>query len=281
MLSPDSEYGDYVQSDNGEGYLESLERTAAYASSHGIPVGISCGIPLDGTKAGVTSKAPILLEGLRAKYEGDFANLIPALGACINDGAAGLISSSIKLSRQQAIDNILFPINGGGLGMAVLAHTSLYATEAGHVEGIDELNSYDQHSVCGVFGNDYTCLEQLGANKEGIETQWQAIRGTYSRAKDIEDRYREGDELARDLYAHSAHVAAHVIAGTARAFNINLHDPRTMIVCQGSGFKFPGFGARIQQILELGEASLVMTKDFETQGSNVCLEGAAYAALLS
>jgi predicted NBD/HSP70 family sugar kinase len=280
-LFPDTEYEDYVQGDGGEGYLESLEKTAAFATRDDIPIGISWGAPLDSTKPLHHPKAARFLKELGDKYEGDFAKLLPTLTACINDGPAGLIAGAVEIYRTTQVENVLFTINGGGLGMAVLNNNTIYSTEAGHVEGVNELNTYNQTTPCGVFGAQYVCIERLGANKAGIEAQWQTIKGSYSRAKDIEDRYKEGDELARELYDHSALVVAHMIAGTARAFDIELSPSQTAIVCHGGAFKFPGYGERISQILGGGgeEPRLVMTKDFVSQDPNTCLEGAAYAAL--
>lgn len=276
------QYEDYVQGSHGDGYLESLEKTARFVAERDIPVGISWGAPLEGTRPLDHPKAVNFLGGLRQKYQGDFAKLLPTLRSCINDGPAGVISGAIEANRSHAATAVLLPINGGGLGMAVIADGKVYATEAGHVEAVDELNSYGQAAACGVFEAKYLCLEHLGANKAGIEAQWQQLTGHHLPAKEIEDRYKAGDNLAAELYDHSALVVAHMVQGTARAFNIDLSSELSLVVGHGGAFKFPQYGERVRQILSAataGDVKLIMTKDYGDPQSNACLDGAAIAAL--
>jgi predicted NBD/HSP70 family sugar kinase len=280
-LTIDDSYKDYVQSTHGDGYLESLEKTAAFATTQNIPVGISWGAPLDGTKPLYHPKADHFLKELKAKYDNDFKNIVPTLTACQNDGPAGLISGIIEVGSNKNIDSVLFPINGGGLGMAALVRNGIYATEAGHVEAEHALNTYGQEVECGVYGATYICLEKLGANKSGIEAQWEA-RHEFMRARDIEDRFKEGNVFAGDLYDHSAWIVAHIIVGTAQALNINLVSDTTAIVGHGGAFKFPNYGERIQQIIEkyTGKTPLlIMTQNYGTKDTNACLDGAALASV--
>ena len=283
QLQVDETYKDYVQSTHGDGYLESLEKTARFATEHNIPVGISWGAPLNGTKALYHPKADHFLKVLQEKYDNDFANVLPTLKVCINDGTAGLISGIIEVGRSQDVESVLFPINGGGLGMAALAHDKIFSTEAGHVEAVPELNTYNQDTECGVYGAHYVCLEKLGANKSGIEAQWEARNG-YMRARDIEDRFKEGDVFAGELYDHSAVVVAHMITGTALALDLDLANKATVIVGHGGAFKFPNYGERIQQILtkHIGSTPhLIMTQNYGSKDTNACLDGAALAAAIS
>lgn len=278
------EYEDYVQGDGGEGYLQSFERTAAFATERHIPVGISWGAPLDGSRPLPGPKFAMFNQAITERYGGDFANLLPTLRSCINDGPAGLISGAIEAYRTRGATTVLLAINGGGLGMAILADDMIYAAEPGHTEAIPELNTHAQAKPCGVFDADFVCLETLGANKAGIEAQWQQITGEYLSARDIEDRYKQGNELGKELYDHSALVVAHMIAGTARAFGIDLTDRSTVVVGHGGAFKFPHYGERIQQILSKATdapVALIMTKDYGDSRSNACLDGAALAALLA
>ncbi len=283
VLVVSDEFEDHVQSDDGSGYMESLEKTAQFAQSHDIPVGVSWGTPLDGSKPLTdTPKSKTFIEELVRRYDGDFANLLPTLAACVNDGPAGVISGSIEASRLKPTSSVLLPINGSGIGMAVLHEGVIFATEAGHIEGEPELNVYNQSTECGLFGASYVCLENLGANKCGIEAQWRLLTGGSISAKEIEDLYKEGNELAGELYEHSAVVLAHVIAGTARSFDIDLVDDQTTIVGHGGAFKFPNYGKRVEQTLAafLGKnPTLIMTKDYGDPRSNACLDGAALAAL--
>lgn len=280
----DDTYSDYVQGNLGAGYLDSLKKTVAFAEKENIPIGVSWGAPLDGTKPLFHPKATVFLKEIAEQYDGDFKNISPLLKACYNDGLTGLVSGVVEANRHQPTSSVLFPINGGGIGMAALADNTLYSTEAGHVEGIQQLNRYAQTEACGVFDATYVCLERLGANKAGIEAQWQAKTGSYMRARDIEDRYKEGDAFAGELYDNSAFILAHVIQGSAKALNIDLADPLTAIVGHGGAFKFPHYGERIVQILAQhnGQPSrLIMTKDYGDSASNACLDGAALIALLT
>ncbi len=272
----------YIQGTGGEGYLESFENIASYAGEK-LPVGISWGSPLkEHTKPIYHPKFDIFLKQLEARYQGDLANVLPSLKACINDGPAGVVSGAVEAYRRFGSKTVLFPINGGGLGMAALVGGKIYATESGHIRAIGELNVYDQNTPCGVFGATHTCLETVGANKAGIETQWQQRHGEYMRAIDIETQYKAGDDFAGELYEHSAFVVAHMIAGTARALGVNLSDEEVVIVGHGGGFKFPEYGERVKQILENhyhNHINLLLTHEYVGPGSNACLEGAAIAAL--
>lgn len=277
-------YSDYVQGDFGDGYIESLEKTAAYAAENGIPVGISWGSPLEGTKLQDKSKFKIFSEQLNQKYGGDFANLIPNLTSCINDGPAGLISAAIEAKRSHNASDVIFLINGGGIGCAVLRYGIIYSTEAGHVEAEHELNSYNQQEPCGAYGAEYICMERLGANKAGIEAQWQQLMGEDIDAREIENKAKAGDKLASDLYDNSALVIAHVIQGVANVYDINLTDENSAVAGHGGAFKFPHYGERVKQILDKssgGNVKLFMTKDYVSQGSNACLDGAAISAIIA
>jgi len=281
-LVPTEGYEDHVQGDDGDGYVTSMEKTARYADEHQLPFGISWGGPIDGTKPLPHPKARKFIADLQEKYGGDLGALSSCVKAVLNDGPAGVVGGAVEAYRRFGATDVLFIINGGGIGMGVLKDGLIYATEAGHVEGVPELNSYGQSEACGVYGAEFVCLERLGANKAGIEAQWQTRTGQYMRARDIEGEYKAGNEFAGELYDHSAFVVAHVIQGTAKAFGIDLTAHSTAIVGHGGAFKFPDYGKRIRQILETylgGETQLIMTKDFVSDASNACLDGAAVAAL--
>ncbi len=275
------EYTDDIQGDLGNGYLATLERAAAYAKAQKIPFGISWGGPLQGTRPHYHPKAQTFLRELDEKYGGDMQAISPAITSIINDGPAGALSGAVASHLQFDNHNTLFVINGGGINTSVVTGSTLYSTEAGHVQAIDELNSYGQITPCGVYGAEYVCLERLGANKAGIEPQWQTKMGSYMRARDIEDRYKAGDVFAGDLYEHSAWIVAHVLAGVAKATQFDLASTDTAIVAHGGAFKFPHYGERVEQILaqHLGIApQILLAKDYIADGSNACLEGAAIAA---
>jgi predicted NBD/HSP70 family sugar kinase len=276
------DFRDDVHGNDGEGYLASLKKAAQFADDNSLPFGISWGGPLDGSKLLFHPKAKIFYNQLKEEFDGDLSKLSPNVKISLNDGPAGLVSAAVEAYRQFKADSVIFIINGGGIGLGILKDGSIYATEAGHVEGINELNLYNQQTPCGVFNSTYVCLERLGANKTGIESHWETKTGHYLRAKDIEDRYIAGDSFAAALYDNSADVVSHVIAGSARAIGIDLSNATTAVVCHGGAFKFPHYGKRINQILDnhLGnKINLILTKDFTNKDSNACLDGAAIAAL--
>lgn len=281
-LETQPDYEAKVQGDNGEGYLRMLEEASIYATEHDIPMGISWGGPLDGSKPLFHPKAKTFLSELKEKYGGDLAAISPFIRAVMNDGPAGALSGALEAYRKFSATDSVFIINGGGIGTSVIKNGILYSAEAGHVEGIKALNPYEQDTACGVYDNQFTCLERLGANKAGIEAQWQTLTGENMRARDIEDRYKEGRKLAEELYDHSALVIAHVLLGTVKAMAMDVTDSNTVIIGHGGAFKFPYYGERIRQILEHHYDSpiqLLMTKDFGAEDSNACLDGAAIAAL--
>jgi predicted NBD/HSP70 family sugar kinase len=275
-------YRDDIQGNDGQGYVASLKKTARYAEENDLPFGISWGGPMEGSKVLFHPKATVFMSDLKAEFGSDLSNISPTLKACLNDALAGLVGGAVEAYRKYKATSVIFAINGGGFGLSALVNNTIYATEAGHVEGVKELNTYDQSTPCGVFDATYICIERLGANKAGIEAQWQAINGQYMRARDIEDRYKEGNQLAAELYEHSAYVTAHMIKGAVLAFDINVLDPLTAIVCHGGAFKFPEYGERVAQIVSQDSTksiNLVMTKNYETKNSNACLDGAAIAAI--
>jgi predicted NBD/HSP70 family sugar kinase len=277
------DYADYLHGSNGDGYLESLQRAGQYAAAHDLPIGLSWGGPIDGTKPQFHPKFTNLLPDLQAKYGGDLANVLPTLESCLNDAPAGLISGAIEARRHHNPKSVLFAINGAGINMSALTTNRIIATEAGHVEASGQLNSYRQTTPCGVNDAQYVCIERVGSSKAGIEPQWQQATGEYLRGLDIETRYKQGNALATELYDHSALVIAHMIAGTARALDVELADDTTVVVGHGGAFHFPHYGERVQQILAQatgGKVALLLTKDYEDPGSNACIAGAALAALL-
>lgn len=151
--------------------------------------------------------------------------------------------------------------------------------ESGHVEAAAELNKYGQDASCSVNGANYPCIESLGANKFGIESIWKLKNGEELDAKAIEDRYKAGDEFARDLYDYSALVVAHMAVGVSKVVDIDLQSPTTALVAHGGAFRFPHYVERIKQIVDkhLGsDIQIIKTEDYT---KNACAEGAAIAVL--
>lgn len=284
-LLSDESYYEKQKDRDGKGYLTALEKAASYANEQNIPAGISIGLPLDGTKPPQDSdKLPVLVNGLKSKYDDDFSKLPFEKLACLNDAPAGLICGALHANLTFAgVDTIIYLINGGGIGAAVLKDNEIIATEAGHVEVVAELNKYQAKSECGLFGAKYVCLESVASNKMGIEQIWKQETGNLINALEIERRFTANQpdgEFALELYDYSAFIAAHIVKGLAKTFGIDLNDPSVAIVGHGGAFKFPNYGNRIAQILEKNgeKTKIILTKDFS---DNACAEGAAIAALTS
>lgn len=275
-------YEDDIQGDHGTGYVHTLQKAAVFAEVNKIPFGISWGGPLNSNGTLVPHpKATVFMNELQ-RYDQDLHKISRAISIVINDGPAGLLYSAVEAFKANGSTSVLFAINGGGLGFSVLLNDTVYPSEGGHVEGVAELNTYQQTALCGVYGAEYTCLELLGANKAGIEAQWQQITGKYARARDIEDMYKAGNKLAFELYDHSAFVMAHTIVGTAMAMNMDLSSRDITIACHGGAFKFPAYGERVKQLIEThsnSQVQLLLTKDYIEDKSNACLTGAAIAAI--
>lgn len=284
-LVVDNTFSDLRKDKDGAGYAESLAHTATFARENNIPVGMSIGIPLDGSKPADPTKLPALQADL-AHYGGDFRVLIPNLEVCLNDGPAGVISGAIhaNLSSHTPVNEVIYIINGGGIGAAVLKDGKIVSTEAGHtVPVVDSLNRYDDHRECGVFGATHTCFELVASNKQGIEAVWARKTGQPINAIEIEKHYtqhREKGDLSLELYENSALLIAHLAKGLSQAFNVNLSNPTTALVGHGGAFKFPNYGARVKQIIDRSSSgentNLLLTNSYS---KNACLDGAALAAI--
>ena len=280
-LIPQEGYKDDIQGNLGAGYVETLKRAAAFAEQYAIPFGISWGGPIQNGIPLFHPKATVFLDELMQQFGGNIKSISPAITSIINDGPAGAISGSLESYARFRCPNTIFVINGGGLGSSTVVNGIVHAEEAGHVEAVAALNTYNQTTVCGVYDAQYVCVERIGANKAGIESQWEAKTGSYMRARDIEDRYKEGDRFAGDLYEHSAVVVAHMILGIANCYDISLTDGQTAVVANGGAFKFPHYGERVAQLLTSytgKKPSFILAKDYVSPESNACLDGAAIAA---
>lgn len=277
----DDSFSEYAEGDDGKGFLPSFERVSEFTSKNNIPVGISYGAPINGSKPRVDwPKFKIFLDEFNRAYQADFANLFPTIGKVLNDAPAGLISGATQAHRTLGSTEILYVINGSGMNTAALKDGRIHESESGHVESVQELNVFNQTEPCKVDDATYVCLESLGANKFGIESQWELKTNEHLTAKEIEDRYKAGDRLAAELYDHSALVVAHMIQGSANVFGINLATADAAVVAHGGAFRFPGYKDRIRQILEKHTQAKIQLFRTEDYSQNACAEGASIAALV-
>jgi len=262
----------------GAGYVDALEKVAELAAAEGLPIGVSYAGPIEGTKVLAGMNVPVFMQDLQSRYGGDFAKIYSRI-TLSNDAEAGAIAASVQAVRlYPAARNVIYVINGSGIGGAVLKHNVLYATEVGHIQIEDSLNRFNQRTPCGMFGAQYVCLERVAASKAGIEDIWRQKREQELTGKEIAAAYLAGDELAYGLYQASALVVAHVVKGMAVAFDLIRDWDDTVVVGHGGAFNVRGYGETVRSILERevsSGTSMLFTKDFSL---NTCLDGAAIAA---
>jgi len=267
--------------DGGSGYLDGLEEVADLARRKMLSVGISVAGLTDSTQIVTGANLPNFTAAFDERYGGNFADLFPAV-AVANDAEAGIMAGALEAAkRYPEMRNVIYVINGSGLGGALLTGKTIFAIEPGHIPIEASLNPFGQRRPCGILGATYVCVEAVAASKAGVEDIWFQRRGKRLSGKEIAARYLAGDRMALDLYDNSALVTAHVIKGIPKAFSLPANFDRTIVVAHGGIFQVPGYGERVRSILEkdLGFApGMLFTKDFS---SNTCLDGAAIAAAIS
>jgi predicted NBD/HSP70 family sugar kinase len=269
------------QADGGAGYLAALVQLSELARREAVPVGISFAGPVDGTRLIAAPNLPEFQAEFQARYHGDFAQLFPGVPVRVaNDAVAGLMAGAVEAARRHPdARDVVYLINGSGLGGAVLTGSAIYASEPGHVPVADALNPFGQRRACGLDGAQYACVEAVAASKAGVEDIWRQRTLSRLPGREISARYQVGDPLARDLYDNSAQITAHVVRGMAIAFDLATASGRLVVVGHGGIFFVPGYGARIAAILSAEHSispRFLFTRDFSP---NTCLEGAAIAAI--
>jgi predicted NBD/HSP70 family sugar kinase len=270
-----------LQSTGGKDYLNFLEQVSHQAERNNTPVGISFAGPLEGTRPLAGPNIPILINELNDRYNGDFSNLFPTLKSLSNDAVSGITAATVEAKRQLPETNeVIYLINGSGVGGSVFSKREIFATEVGHVPVIDSLNPYGQDKPCGLFGAQYVCIESVASSKAGIEDIWNEQTENHLDGRGISYLYLSGLAKARYLYDNSATLTAHTIKGIANVFDLLKQPGGTTIVGHGGTFNVPGYGERVKQILQkdLGyQPSFLLTKNFS---QNACLDGAAISALM-
>lgn len=265
--------------ERGSGYLDMLEEAAGIARRDMLPIGVSYAGPTNGTKIVAGPNVSTFIAEFQDRYGADFANLIPWITVA-NDAEAGIMAGAVEATtRYPGVQNVIYIINGSGLGGAVLKENRIFATEPGHIPIQASLNLFDQRRPCGVFGATYVCLEGVAASKAGLEEIWFRQTGERRSGVEIAAEYLSGDQMAMNLYDNSALVIAHVIKGMATAFNLVDKSEEVVVVGHGGTFHVPGYSERVRAILQKNlscEPSMIFTKDFS---ANACLDGAAIAAI--
>lgn len=261
----------------GAGYLSALLELRETARHEMVPVGVSFAGPTEGTRLIAGPNLPVFTREFGDAFHGDFANVFPAVEVA-NDAEAGMLAGALEAVRRYPdTRDVVYIINGSGLGGSVLTGQTIYATEPGHIEVVGELNAFGQSKACGLGGAAYVCIEAVAASKAGVEDIWAQQAGDRLSGREIAARYLSGDPRAIDLYDNSACITAHAIRGMAAAFRLPGDAGQLVVVGHGGIFHVPGYGERVRVILDedIGHpVPMLFTKDFS---ANTCLEGAAIA----
>lgn len=265
------------QGHGGAGYLSALLELGEIARREMIPVGVSFAGPTEGARLIDGPNLPIFTREFRDAFHGDFANLFPAVEVA-NDAEAGMLAGALEAVRRYPdTRDVIYIINGSGLGGAVLTGRTIYATEPGHIEVVAGLNPFGQRKACGLGGAAHVCIEAVAASKSGVEDIWAQRAGERLSGQEIADRYLGGDPLAAELYDNSARITAHAVRGMAAAFRLPGDSGQLVVVGHGGIFHVRGYGERVRAILDKDldyPSSMLFTKDFS---ANTCQEGAAIA----
>lgn len=271
----------------GKNYLSVMEGAALSAQGDNLPVGISFAGPTEGIRPIAGPNVSELMEELSA-YGGNFKEAEGEgilygehLGAVSNDAVAGLYAGALEAARQNPnLKNVIYLINGSGIGGAVLKNGQIFAVEPGHVPVVEALNPTGRTESCGMFDQVAPCTERVAGGKAGIEATWYEQTGEVMGGREIAEKARRGDQLAVRLYNNAAAVTANVIVGMATAMDIPLDPNETAFVCHGGVFKYKEFSERMKQILEKSgsQVPVLLTHEFS---ENACIEGAAVAALMN
>jgi predicted NBD/HSP70 family sugar kinase len=274
---------------DGKDYLSVIESIADQAHADNLPVGISFAGPVEGTRPEDGPNVSNLMDELSNIYAGDFVGAQPdkdillgdQLKVLANDAVAGLYAASVEAVRQNPqVKNVIYVIVGSGLGGAVLKDGQVYAAEPGHVQVTEGLNPYKRSESCGMFDQQFTCIEGAASGKAGIEATWESVTSEHLNGHQISEKAHNGDELANSLYVNSAKVITATVEGIARTMDLPLTGDNTAVVFHGGTFAVDIYRDRIELLLrEDGiKAPVLYTQDFS---ENACLDGAALAAIMT
>lgn len=267
---------------DGSNYADVLLTVEEKYKKQGMPVAISTGGLVKNNELIDSANFPGLVKRLDelSNFKGIFGRTVRVM----NDAEAGVITAAVAdYIKSSIIRPIIYLISGGGLGgAAVDKEGNIISLEPGHLPIIDQsLNPYGVSTRCDFQGNDYVCLERVGASGAGIEAQWEKMIGTHVDCRLIAEEMYKFNNHARRLYDNSANIISHILAGIINA--LNFPDDNTAIVLHGGGFKTKGMVSRINQILS--KHFTLDNVNITTAGKlgykNACMAGLAIVALIN
>ncbi len=235
ILVPDeSRQKTVLRKDNPAGYLSLLQEIGEEADEKGIPIGVSSAGVIKGTQLLETPNMPAFLKELQEKFGGDFKRLLPSVAAVRNDAVAAIIPAIMH-----ALNEGLLPKGEG----------EIIGMEPGHVRLLlDHLQRPLQYAIpnkpCGMFGQEFVCVEQVVGGVAGIESLWEQTTGLPLDGEKISELYHEhGDRLATALYDTSATFLATAIKGMGKALGLSGKDAKSGLILPiiGGGFGGAGF----------------------------------------
>jgi hypothetical protein len=300
-LVPVKETAKTVEDKTGAEFLPLFEQISQYAEANGIPVGISCAGVVEGTQLKQTPNIPAFSAGFQADYGSDFATLFPTAAAVNNDAEAAIKAAALNAG-----------LEGAGQIMKM---------EPGHVRLVDPglpQGVTAPNAPCGMYGQQFPCVEQIIGGVAGIEALWANTTGTPLDGRELSKLYQgdpsltnlygtAGTKLATELYDASAKHLAIQLQGMANAVDLTGDNARGGLLLPivgggngGAGFvmdtprpdnrltvafhggvnNVPGYRDRVGQIL--GKAGTSVNSSFTERFSiNAGAEGAAVAALMA
>lgn len=263
----------------GLNYVGALEQICKEIGDDKTPVGISVAGIVDNGKLIDSPNLKAFTRELEEK--GGFDKVLKRHVAVYNDAAAGLISGAIGAAQNGlSFENIIYLINGGGIGGAALVNGRLISMEPGHIEVDRHLNPFGVTEPCGFLDRQHVCIERLSSMGR-IEDIWEQLQGERLTGKQIAERMYGYNKLAAHLLDNSAVIMAHGIEGIRQS--LNLTPDKTLVVGHGGGFKVSGMVDRIDQVFKnhRKNSDLQLTiKPTSAFGiDNACLTGAAIAAV--
>ncbi len=272
-----AEQPEVQESSRGIHYLPFLESQAHKAAAFNMPVGISYPGKTEEDRPITAVNVDLFVEDLEHEYAGRFGELFPSFSFLANDAVAGLAATAITVKRElPKAENMLYVINGTGFGLAVLKDGQLVGTEAGHVEAVWELNPYHQLRPCGMFEQDFPCVERVAASGAGIEDIWKQLTGEALSGSEIVQRLVMGGRIPRELYENSIRAIASVTTKVAKLNDFLIDGDNVVIVTHGGAFEVPGYYRRFKDTMDHNLRFDVPIYNFE---QNPCAEGAALGAL--
>ena len=280
-LPESEEFTKTLKGRDGKGYVEFLQEISKLSKEHNLKVGIATAGVVEGSRLLKSPNLTGFVEEINKKFEGDIARIFENNVSVVNDAVAGTLASVLEVELSDPDENVIYFINGGGIGGAVITNGEVWATEPGHVPVIDALNVFETQRQCTMWEGGYVCVENVAASGAGLENIWHEVTGEAIRGEDIKDKYNEKSSLARNLYHVSAFISAHTIYGMGKAFGLWQQPMMDMVIMHGGIFNVPGYAESVAGYVRGNLGSDIKYESTVVMKKNLSLLGAGLLPLLS